>query len=467
MSTNDKAYLEMMMWDYGPMPPPKTPLLNVKDGSAATATPAEPPITIPPKEIAAPQQPAALTAQVSKDVGPASAKAGAPQPGTSVTKLPKEAVPTASKATAPLTAAPASNMAEQPVSAAAKVATPKAAAPAAKRLRRWLKVPRRQYHRPPKLPPRPAVTKLFKDALLEVMSSFAAASAAVGKSDVYNVMNVFDRLAYSPTLAASPDTSPILYTSVKLVELESGYKNFLEKVFNSIVKIDDTTEVVLKSPDYLLNHLKAAMQELPPQAVVNYLGFMALVKAARFFPEKLSNLRQLFGKDVLDRTLPDVSQTKALCLLAVQQVLPGCFAKAAAKLRGMSRTDLPLTEWLSRLESTFDRHQERVAWIGELSALIVRYRLRTNRIAAFPWGSRQEPCSPSPQEIPRRSEHPPRFFHQVSMLQEQKRLQLVLKTGQEVRALRGEARSELATIPEYDVMRQAVHVPMALSSTRP
>ncbi|KAK8787722.1 hypothetical protein V5799_022498 [Amblyomma americanum] len=312
---------------------------------------------------------------------------------------------------------------------------------------------------------RPAVTKLFKDALLEVMSSFAAASAAVGNSDVDNVMNVFIRLASSPTLAASPDTSPIMYTSVKLVELESGYKNFLEKVFNSIVKIDDTTEVVLKSPDYLRNDLKAAMQELPPQAVVNYLGFMALVKAAPFFPEKFSNLRQLFGKDVLDRTLPDVSQTKALCLLAVQQVLPGCFAKAAAKLRGMSHTDLPLAEWLSRLESTFDRHQERVAWIGELSALIVRYRLRTNRIAAFPWGSRQEPCAPTPQEIPRRSEHPLRFFHQVSMLQEQKRLQLVLKTGQEVRALRGEARSELATIPEYDVMRQAVHVPMALFNT--
>ncbi|KAK8781329.1 hypothetical protein V5799_017330 [Amblyomma americanum] len=310
---------------------------------------------------------------------------------------------------------------------------------------------------------RPAVTKLFKDALMEVMSRFAAASATIGSGDVDDVLGVFTRLASSPAIAASPDTSPLVYTNVKLIELDTGFKNFLEGVFNSIVTIDGTTEVVLKSPDYLRNHLPAAMQELSPHAVVNYLGFMALVKAAPFFPERFSNLRQIFGKDVLGRTLPDVSQTKTLCLLAVQQVLPACFAKAAVKLRGMSRTDLPLTEWLSRLESSFGRHQERVAWINELSALIVRYRLKRNRRVAF--SSRHEPCAPSPQEIPRRSEHPLRFFHQVSMLQEQKRLQLVLKTGQEVLALRGEARSELATIPEYDVMRQAVHVPMALFNT--
>ncbi|XP_077523504.1 neprilysin-2-like [Amblyomma americanum] len=310
---------------------------------------------------------------------------------------------------------------------------------------------------------RPAVTKLFKDALMEVMSRFAAASATVGSGDVDDVLGVFTRLASSPAIAASPDTSPLVYTNVKLIELDTGFKNFLEGVFNIIVTIDGTTEVVLKSPDYLRNHLPAAMQELSPHAVVNYLGFMALVKAAPFFPERFSNLRQIFGKDVLGRTLPDVSQTKTLCLLAVQQVLPACFAKAAVKLRGMSRTDLPLTEWLSRLESSFGRHQERVAWINELSALIVRYRLKRNRRVAF--SSRHEPCAPSPQEIPRRSEHPLRFFHQVSMLQEQKRLQLVLKTGQEVLALRGEARSELATIPEYDVMRQAVHVPMALFNT--
>ncbi|KAK8765920.1 hypothetical protein V5799_007297 [Amblyomma americanum] len=310
---------------------------------------------------------------------------------------------------------------------------------------------------------RPAVTKLFKDALMEVMSRFAAASATIGSGDVDDVLGVFTRLASSPAIAASPDTSPLVYTNVKLIELDTGFKNFLEGVFNSIVTIDGTTEVVLKSPDYLRNHLPAAMQELSPHAVVNYLGFMALVKAAPFFPERFSSLRQIFGKDVLGRTLPDVSQTKTLCLLAVQQVLPACFAKAAVKLRGMSRTDLPLTEWLSRLESSFGRHQERVAWINELSALIVRYRLKRNRRVAF--SSRHEACAPSPQEIPRRSEHPLRFFHQVSMLQEQKRLQLVLKSGQEVLALRGEARTELATIPEYDVMRQAVHVPMALFNT--
>ncbi|XP_049527447.1 uncharacterized protein LOC119458884 [Dermacentor silvarum] len=308
---------------------------------------------------------------------------------------------------------------------------------------------------------RPAVTELFSAALKEIMTRFSAAS---GKKHIDEVMRVFIRIGSSPASAASPDTGPLSYTLIKLIDLDTGYKFFLERVFSGIIAIDGTTEVVLKSADYMRNHLTSAMQELPAHAVANYLGFVALAKMAPFFPEKFASLRQVFAKDVLDRTLPDVSQTKTLCLLAVQQLLPGCFAKAAVNLRGMWHTDLPLADWLSRMQTSFGRHHELVAWIDELSALIVRYRLKRNRMASFRDAS-SEPCAPAPSEIPRRSEHPLRFFHQVSMLQEQKRLQAILKSGRDVLALRGEPRSELATVPEYEVMRQLVHVSMALFNT--
>ncbi|XP_049276407.1 uncharacterized protein LOC125760401 [Rhipicephalus sanguineus] len=308
---------------------------------------------------------------------------------------------------------------------------------------------------------RPAVIHLFSAALTELMTRFSAASS---KKNVEEVMRVFIRVGSSPAIAARPDSGPLSYTLIKLIDLDHGYTQFLERVFGGIIAIDGTTEVVLKSTDYVRNYLTEAMQELPAHAVANYLGFVALAKMAPFFPEKFASFRQIFAKDVLDRTLPDVSQTKTFCLLAVQQLLPGCFAKAATQLRGMWGAVLPLSDWLARLQSSFGHHHDLVAWIDELSALVVRYRLKRNRMAALSTGY-SEPCAPAPNEIPRRSEHPLRFFHQVSMLQEQKRLQAILRSGRDVLAQSGEPRSELATVPDYEVMRQLVHVSMALFNT--
>ncbi|KAH8028487.1 hypothetical protein HPB51_017447 [Rhipicephalus microplus] len=287
---------------------------------------------------------------------------------------------------------------------------------------------------------RPVVMNLFSGALTELMSRFSASSS---KKNVEEVMRVFVRVGSSPAIAARPDSGPLSYTLIKLIDLD---------------------HVVVKSTDYVRNYLTQAMQELPAHAVANYLGFLALAKMAPFFPEKFASLRQIFAKDLLDRTLPDVSQTKTLCLLAVQQLLPRCFSKAATQLRGMWGAMLPLSDWLARLQSSFSRHQDLVAWIDELSALIVRYRLKRNRMVSLSTGY-SEPCAPAPSEIPRRSEHPLRFFHQVSMLQEQKRLQMILKDGRDVLAQSGEPRSELMTVPDYEVMRQLVHVSMVLFNT--
>ncbi|KAH9375337.1 hypothetical protein HPB48_007969 [Haemaphysalis longicornis] len=312
---------------------------------------------------------------------------------------------------------------------------------------------------------RQAVKELFSGAIEEIMSRFAKPSSSIGSSEVEDVMRVFIRLGSSPALSSSPDTGPLVYYSVRLIELDSGYKNLVERVFGNIITVDGTTAVVLKASDYLRNHLVAAMQELKPHAVANYLGFMALARMAPFFPDKFAAFRQIFAKDVFDRTVPDTSQTKTFCLLAVQLVLPSCVAKAASQLRHLLDTSVPLSEWMSRIENSFRRHHERVAWIDELSALIVRYRLGWNSTASLAHGDYSGQCAPSPHEIPRRSDHPLLFFYQVSVLQEQKRLQAVRKSGPEVRVMRDRQVSDLATVPEYDALRQTVGVPMALFNT--
>ncbi|KAH9375338.1 hypothetical protein HPB48_015306 [Haemaphysalis longicornis] len=176
---------------------------------------------------------------------------------------------------------------------------------------------------------------------------------------------------------------------------------------------------------------------------------------APFFPDKFAAFRQIFAKDVFDRT--------GARHLADEDVLPAGRAARAAVVRGQGGvaarhlldTSVPLSEWMSRIENSFRRHHERVAWIDELSALIVRYRLGRNPMASLAHGDYAGQCAPSRT----------RSLGAVSVLQEQKRLQAVRKSGPDVRAMRDRQVSDLATVPEYDALRQTVGVPMALFNT--
>ncbi|KAH9371825.1 hypothetical protein HPB48_021607 [Haemaphysalis longicornis] len=118
---------------------------------------------------------------------------------------------------------------------------------------------------------------------------------------------------------------------VTLSDLDQGITHFLAATLPNRSVTPDT-RVVLKSASFLQAHLVFALRESPPRAVMNYSGFLAFINLAPFFLDRYHLLRQLFAKSVLGRTLPDVSNTGRLCLVAVERVLPGCFARLSQHL---------------------------------------------------------------------------------------------------------------------------------------
>ncbi|CAN7982458.1 unnamed protein product, partial [Ixodes hexagonus] len=237
--------------------------------------------------------------------------------------------------------------------------------------------------------------------------------------------------------------------------------DLLSKVFSNILQIGLDMDVVLKSSEFLSNFLISAVNDLPARGLANYIGFLALVRTAPFFPDNLRNLRQLFGRSILGRTLPDVSNYNQLCPLVVERLLPDCFVKGSAKLLKTLGADVTIRPWLFQLETVFSRNLPRISWINELSALIVRYRLKRRPVIRF--GPNFERCAPGGPMHQFSMDNPLKFFHAVSMLKQQEHLQRILNgsAGLPKRPLQ----SDLSTRATYDEVRRLVHVPMALFNT--
>ncbi|KAL3254761.1 hypothetical protein MRX96_017509 [Rhipicephalus microplus] len=107
---------------------------------------------------------------------------------------------------------------------------------------------------------------------------------------------------------------------------------------------------------------------------MNYLGFLVFINLAPFFLDRHRLLSQLFGKSILGRTLPDVSNTGRLCLVAVERVLPGCFAKTSSQyLRDSGGI---VANKLAQLVTSFGRSIEYLAWMDDMGAVMSRYLLK-------------------------------------------------------------------------------------------
>ncbi|CAN7979625.1 unnamed protein product [Ixodes pacificus] len=223
--------------------------------------------------------------------------------------------------------------------------------------------------------------------------------------------------------------------------------DLLSKVFNSILRTDLDMNVVLKSSQFLRNFLVSTVNELPARALANYIGFLALVRTAPFFPDNLRDLH--------------VSNYSQLCLLAVERLLPDCFVKGSAKLRQMLGADVTISHWLSQLLTVFSRNLPRISWINELSVLFVRYRLKRRPVIRF--GSNLKQCSPGGPTKTFNTSKPLKFFHEVSMLKQQEQLQRILRGSADLP--KRPLQSDLSTRASYDETRQLVHVPMALFNT--
>ncbi|CAN8028197.1 unnamed protein product, partial [Ixodes persulcatus] len=97
-----------------------------------------------------------------------------------------------------------------------------------------------------------------------------------------------------------------------LAALAPELREFLDIVLENIAKVTPTTELLVKSPQYVKD-LFVLVKSTAPHIVLNYLGFREIVVAAPFLPEKLHGLSAL-GRSSLLR--------KYVCLEIVAESLP-------------------------------------------------------------------------------------------------------------------------------------------------
>ncbi|KAH8042179.1 hypothetical protein HPB51_021263 [Rhipicephalus microplus] len=94
-----------------------------------------------------------------------------------------------------------------------------------------------------------------------------------------------------------------------------------------------------------------------------------------------SNLQTLFFHSVTGRSIVGTRDASLLCLYSTEQLLPGCFSKAALQYLRAQGSDLDARHWIAQLVAAFGHNVRDLSWINDLSALLVRYRLKRRPIA--------------------------------------------------------------------------------------
>ncbi|XP_077553522.1 neprilysin-1-like [Haemaphysalis longicornis] len=312
---------------------------------------------------------------------------------------------------------------------------------------------------------RSSVTNLFKNALHDAASLFTQAPM---DQVLEEVMHVFIRLSSSPLEPSSAEIdglrfAGLLASAFKLSELDPVVKEFLDVVFDHTTTFSPATEVVLRPSSYVRDFLGTAMKELSPRALMNYLGFLVVVHFAAFLPDGQANLRQLFAKSLRGRTIPDVSDSSAVCAMAVERALPACFSKMSAAIFRETEYDARVPEKLSQLEDTFVRNIHHLAWVSDELALMKRYHVKRGRASQFgPTAATRENVSCAQSQAARSTDRPVEFYRDVS--REQQRVSLI-SAGHPKTAEGGSRLRPSSVRASYDRLLRRVLVPAALFNT--
>ncbi|XP_064469326.1 uncharacterized protein LOC135383981 [Ornithodoros turicata] len=302
---------------------------------------------------------------------------------------------------------------------------------------------------------RAPLVQLYRDAIMEIASEFGVHNAIQDKL-ADGVMTVFERMAYSVhnVIMKGTASGP---PSATVGELDRGLQALLNVVFGSVYQLSQVTKIVLKSPEFIRFTLPDVLNGLPPSAMLNYLGFLALVHMAPFFSDRLRSLRQVFSESVIGRPSQDVNDTSTLCLRLIDKVLPTCISKAYAQFKDPAGATINSRQWFDQLVDVFGRQVSQLYWIDQLSALIVHYILQQNDLLHFPSNTNLGSCSPN---YPTPPSSPLRFYHDISILHQQEKIQNIIRQGGS-KQWRLE-QSAFNTIATYDYSRHVVYVPQGL-----
>nr|XP_050030008.2 membrane metallo-endopeptidase-like 1 [Dermacentor andersoni] len=299
----------------------------------------------------------------------------------------------------------------------------------------------------------PAV--LFKQAVEEVVRELKASVPGDFGDRLFAVRSGFAALKRSSY--DDEDTRVVRFRN-----LSEGLREFVTVLLANVpTPVRGETNVVLRSAPYFLRDVGSVLRSAPPANTVNYFGFLVIVHAAPFLSHDMRSLRNLFTDSVLGRTVGNaITDTPLLCAWLVDQALPDCVAKAASLWLHSAGRDVVTREWLSQLETVFLRHVTDLPWISELSALLVRYRLKrqaTTQVGPAP--SKRLDCA---RGISLVGPNPLLVFWNVSKQRQDKVLRGLLMRGDRLRARAWAGRSELSAEASFRRDLQLVHVPAAL-----
>ncbi|KAL1487184.1 hypothetical protein MTO96_031066 [Rhipicephalus appendiculatus] len=296
--------------------------------------------------------------------------------------------------------------------------------------------------------------KLFNQAVREVVGELKASVVGDFAQRLFTV-----RSAFANVKTPSRDGEDEIV--VRFGKLSEGLREFLTTLLSDVPRrLTGETSVLLRSTAYFQRDVHGVLRSLPFEDTVNYFGFLVIVHLAPFLSHDMQSLRNLFADTVLGHTVGDVvADTPFLCAWLVDRVLPDCVAKAIGTWRHSAGRDVVTREWLDQLEVVFLKHVTDLPWIGELSALLVRYRLK--RRATIQVGpSTKLDCA---RGITPAGSNPIMVFWNVSRQRQDKMLRGLLMRGDRLRSrVWASGRTDLSVEASFRRDFQMVHVPAAL-----
>lgn len=297
--------------------------------------------------------------------------------------------------------------------------------------------------------------ELFKQAVGEVVGKLKASVASDFAQRLFAVRSRF--AAVRPSSYSDEDELVVRFGT-----LSEGLQEFLNVLLSNVpTSLPSEANVVLRSPQYFQRDVDAVLRSFPHEDTVNYFGFLVIVHLAPFLSHDMRSLRNLFADSVLGHTVGDVAvDTPLLCAWLVDRALPDCIAKAAVMWRESAGRDVITREWLSQLETVFLQHVTDLPWISELSALLVRYRLKrraTTRVGPAP--SMRLDCA---RGLSPAGPNPLLVFWNVSKQRQDMVLRGLLTHGDRLRSQVWAGRTDLSVEASFRRDFQLVHVPSAL-----
>ncbi|KAL1414326.1 hypothetical protein MTO96_007570 [Rhipicephalus appendiculatus] len=224
----------------------------------------------------------------------------------------------------------------------------------------------------------PAVRKTLIGAFEEAVKALDAATTGNTLEAMSNgVADVFQLVSEQKL----DDTRSYQPMSVK--DLISGLRTFVGQVF-SYSEGTSKWRVLLPSRKYATIGLRKIVQTGDRVHLLNYMGFLAVIRMAAYMPDQAqqgSSLQALFYHSVAGRSIVGTRDVSLMCLYSTERLLPGCFAKAALQYLRAQGSDLDARQWIAQLVAAFSHNVRDLSWINDLSALLVRYRLKRRPIA--------------------------------------------------------------------------------------